>query len=366
MVRLLRTGDDRLWLAAGAVLGVGLLNKSLIGAVVVVFLIALVAVGPREVLRSRWVLAGAGLAILGGLPYGLWQLAHGLPQSSWPSRSPRAAPRVGAGLHPFQLVLIGRLVAPVWIAGLVSLREPIAAARAGVCGHVPRADPDLHRGRRQGLLHGRLYPVLLGVGAVATEAWARQRARGRRTAAGAIAVALTARRRVQRGWPICRERDLPAASSQAVRTSARDDRAGRLHAAVAGVYAWCRAARWQRYLHRELRGGGRAPKFGPALGLPYPDSDTMRWSRAVAATATGAVARGPSADRVQARPRAARSRPGSTMGSASTMMSRAGVAVRWRAVAVVGTVGVCCAITTSARDPRAVTAITGKSLATLA
>ena len=96
MVRLLRTGDDRLWLAAGAIVGIGLLNKSLIGAVVVVFLIALVAVGPREVLRSRWVWPGPGWRSSAACPTGSGSWPTACPRSSWPSRSPRAAPRAAA------------------------------------------------------------------------------------------------------------------------------------------------------------------------------------------------------------------------------------------------------------------------------
>ncbi|HEU0318141.1 MAG TPA: glycosyltransferase family 39 protein, partial [Solirubrobacteraceae bacterium] len=53
IARVLRTGRDRWWLAAGAVLGIGLLNKSLIGVVVGALLVALAILGPRDVLGSR-------------------------------------------------------------------------------------------------------------------------------------------------------------------------------------------------------------------------------------------------------------------------------------------------------------------------
>jgi len=47
IVRLLRTGDLRRWAPAGLVLGVGLLNKSLVGLVTAIVLLALIAIGPR-------------------------------------------------------------------------------------------------------------------------------------------------------------------------------------------------------------------------------------------------------------------------------------------------------------------------------
>ena len=101
IVRLLRSGDTRLWLPAGAILGVALLNKSLIAVVIGAVVLALVLLGPRDVLRSRWFAAGLALGILGALPYGLWQIAHGLPQQQLAIRS-RAAVTKGAGPDSFR------------------------------------------------------------------------------------------------------------------------------------------------------------------------------------------------------------------------------------------------------------------------
>ena len=120
IVRVLRTGDDRLWVPAGLVLGIALLNKTMIALVVVVALGALAVLGPRNVLRSWWLAVGAALAVLGALPYGLWQLAHGLPQLQLARSIAHSGAEGGrAGFIPFQLILIGPLLAPVWIAGLI-------------------------------------------------------------------------------------------------------------------------------------------------------------------------------------------------------------------------------------------------------
>ena len=40
----------------------------------------MLVVGPRPALLSPWALGGPALAVLGGLPYLLWQSAHGWPQ----------------------------------------------------------------------------------------------------------------------------------------------------------------------------------------------------------------------------------------------------------------------------------------------
>ena len=54
IVRILRVGDTRLWVPAGAILGVALLNKSLIALVIGAVIVALLSLGPRDLLRSRW------------------------------------------------------------------------------------------------------------------------------------------------------------------------------------------------------------------------------------------------------------------------------------------------------------------------
>ena len=58
--RILRGGDPRWWLAAGAILGVALLNKSLIAVLPVALLIS----GPRRVLTTRWFPLGVALAVV--------------------------------------------------------------------------------------------------------------------------------------------------------------------------------------------------------------------------------------------------------------------------------------------------------------
>ncbi|WP_170047093.1 ArnT family glycosyltransferase [Couchioplanes caeruleus] len=121
-IRLLRTRDARLWLAIGAVTGVGVLAKHLIVLLLLALLVGVLSAGPREVLRSRHLWAGAGLATLIGAPAVLWQITHG-----WPALEMSAALSKALGADsrvafvPFQLLLIGLFLGPVWIAGLVSL-----------------------------------------------------------------------------------------------------------------------------------------------------------------------------------------------------------------------------------------------------
>ncbi|MFG1610777.1 glycosyltransferase family 39 protein [Actinoplanes sp. NPDC049265] len=114
------TGGRPGWLiAGGAVLGAGLFNKLVIGIVAVLVGAALLVAGPRRPLLSRAALAGAALAVLGALPYLLWQTAHGWPQSQVAASIAGGGNRIG--VVPLQLFLVSIFLAPVLGAGLVRL-----------------------------------------------------------------------------------------------------------------------------------------------------------------------------------------------------------------------------------------------------
>jgi 4-amino-4-deoxy-L-arabinose transferase-like glycosyltransferase len=81
LVELIRTGEQRLWLAVGAVVGVGMLNKHSMAFFTLCLALGLVLTPQRRLMRSRWLVLGAGLATLLVLPH--------VPSGRWAS-SPRA------------------------------------------------------------------------------------------------------------------------------------------------------------------------------------------------------------------------------------------------------------------------------------
>jgi 4-amino-4-deoxy-L-arabinose transferase-like glycosyltransferase len=97
VIRVVRRGDRRWWLPAGLLAGLSTYNKWLIVMLALGLVIGLIAAGPRQVLRSRWLLAAIGLALLVALTNVAWQIQHGC--RSWLSvrvcRS-RMAPRCGS------------------------------------------------------------------------------------------------------------------------------------------------------------------------------------------------------------------------------------------------------------------------------
>lgn len=126
MLRLLRTGDGRWWLLIGAVAGLAILNKYLVALLFLALLAGLAAVGPRSVLRSRWLVAGVLLALVVAGPNLWWQASHGWPQltvASGISADDGTENRVM--FVPLQLLQLSPFLVPVWVAGLVRLwRHP--------------------------------------------------------------------------------------------------------------------------------------------------------------------------------------------------------------------------------------------------
>jgi 4-amino-4-deoxy-L-arabinose transferase-like glycosyltransferase len=77
VVRIGRTGNARLWVPAGLVLGLGLANKHSIGFFALALLIGILASGGWHQLRNRWALYGLLIAVVCTLPDLWWQAHHG-------------------------------------------------------------------------------------------------------------------------------------------------------------------------------------------------------------------------------------------------------------------------------------------------
>jgi 4-amino-4-deoxy-L-arabinose transferase-like glycosyltransferase len=185
LVRALRDGGPRWWLAAGAAAGIGLLNKQLVAFLLLGVLVGILAVGPRKVLRSPWPYAGGLLALALWAPHLAWQAREGWPAlevaSSVAGGSSTSAEPPALFL-PFQLVLVSPFLVPVWVAGLVRLwREP--RLRCLAVAYPVLAVVFLLTGGKPYYLAG-LYPLLLGAGAPAVVRWLGDR-RPRQTLLGA-------------------------------------------------------------------------------------------------------------------------------------------------------------------------------------
>lgn len=126
VIRLLRTHDTRLWLAIGAVVGVGMLAKYLVVLLVIGLLAGLLIAGPRQVLRSRYLVYGLAVGLAIAAPVLIWQASNGWPQFSMASElSGSFGVDTAIGFLIGQLLMIGLFLTPLWVTGLVWLfRRP--------------------------------------------------------------------------------------------------------------------------------------------------------------------------------------------------------------------------------------------------
>jgi 4-amino-4-deoxy-L-arabinose transferase-like glycosyltransferase len=196
VVRAVRTGEDRLWLNAGVVLGVALLNKPLPAFLALGLLAGVAISGPRRLLRNPYVWVGGALALVLFAPWLIWQADHGWPQvdvSRSIARGESASSESWWSIVPFQFLLISPLLAPVWIAGLIRLfRDPsVRDFRFIAWAWVILAVVFMASGGKPYYLAG-LLPALLGAGAVWVDHWLEHGRRTVRIAAVAAAVGLSA------------------------------------------------------------------------------------------------------------------------------------------------------------------------------
>ena len=124
LIRIIRTGDSRLWLWFGVLAGLGLENKHstlLFGAAM---LAGLVLSPQRRELLRRWIWLGAGVALLLFLPNLMWQAAHGFPTVEDLSNVREMGKNVSLSPVEFvaqQILIMHPVVFPIWLIGLASL-----------------------------------------------------------------------------------------------------------------------------------------------------------------------------------------------------------------------------------------------------
>jgi 4-amino-4-deoxy-L-arabinose transferase-like glycosyltransferase len=120
VARIGRTGDTRLWVPAGAILGIGLANKHSIGFFALALVVGILLSGGRRLLASWWLVLGAVIAFGCTVPDLWWQAHHG-----WATIAmTRALAQENGGLANAltftfsQLFMAAPVLLGVWIAGL--------------------------------------------------------------------------------------------------------------------------------------------------------------------------------------------------------------------------------------------------------
>ncbi len=188
VLRIVKGGDPRQWLAAGAAVGVALESKYSAALFAVALLAGVLLTPARRILASRWFLAGALVAVLIALPNFLWQAHYGFPMLEL-LRNGQQGKNVIAGplLYLFQQLLLTNLfLAPVWIVGLIALLRNRSARFLGYAYVVLIGLMIVLHGKHY--YPGNVYPIVIAAGGAAIAGWTK----GRFALRAAVVVAMIA------------------------------------------------------------------------------------------------------------------------------------------------------------------------------
>ena len=176
LVRIIKTGNSKLWLAFGLLAGLGLLNKHTMALFGLALVLGLLLTPARSRMWNRWFLLGGGVAFLLFLPNLLWMAQHDFP--FFELQAQIRSDRRNVDLSPLQfmveqVIFMNPVTLPLWLAGL-------AWFFAGPRGRAYRALGWAYLIVLLLLLvlDGRVYylapayPMLFAGGAVAMEHWA--------------------------------------------------------------------------------------------------------------------------------------------------------------------------------------------------
>ena len=175
LLRLLKTGDARYWVAIGVTIGIGLETKHNAAFLAIAVAAGTLLTSNRKYLRSRYLWTGAGLALLIALPHLLWQIDNGWPTLEF-ARNASSEKNALGGLVDFpllQIMSMHPLTFPIWVAGLwwtMFSPEGKRYRMLGLLWAVPFV-LFLVQGGSQPHYLTPAYPSLLAAGAVAIERW---------------------------------------------------------------------------------------------------------------------------------------------------------------------------------------------------
>ncbi|NLH50468.1 MAG: glycosyltransferase family 39 protein [Myxococcales bacterium] len=191
LVRLIKTENPRLWLWFGLIAGLGLENKTSIGFFGVSLVAAMAATPLRRHFRFWQFWAGGSIAALLLLPHLLWQIHHDWPTLEFMRNASlyKNMPTTLLSFFTGQLLMIGPLNTPVWLAGLLSLFLARDGRRYAVFGIVYLLlFVTFHLTNGKVYYLSPAYPLLLAPGAVWLEKALARRRWAQAAAVGLLAV----------------------------------------------------------------------------------------------------------------------------------------------------------------------------------
>lgn len=173
-IRIVRTGNERLWPWFGVVAGIGILNKHSTLLFGLAFVLALLVTRQRAMLRTSWIWLGAFLSFLVFLPNLLWEISHHFPTVEILRNVDQTKNEHVAWLQFIaqQAFLVHPIGAPICLAGLwffLRGRQGEPFRFLGWTYFFLLGEFLILRGRIYYL--APVYPMLFAAGAVAIESW---------------------------------------------------------------------------------------------------------------------------------------------------------------------------------------------------
>jgi hypothetical protein len=181
VVRILRTGDSRLWIWFGVLAGLGLENKHSTLSFGFAVTVALLLTQQRREFLRPWIWIAGAIAVAIFLPNIIWQIRHHFPTIEDLANVRREGKNVVLGPLAFvkeQIIDIGPFLLPVWLAGLVWLLRARRWRVLGLTFVVFFVLMEVTHAKNYYVFP--IYPMLLAGGAVAIECvlarWSARRA----------------------------------------------------------------------------------------------------------------------------------------------------------------------------------------------
>ena len=175
VMRIIRTGDARLWLWFGVIAGIGLENKHSMLIFGFGLVAGLILTRDRRWLRSPWFWVGGTIAFLLFLPNLLWNIQNHFPFLELQANIRRSGRDVRLSLFMFfgqEILAMLPLSLPIWLAGLWYLFFDKAGKRFRVLGWAWAVTAGVILALSPRIYYlFPAYPILFAAGSVAWERW---------------------------------------------------------------------------------------------------------------------------------------------------------------------------------------------------
>jgi 4-amino-4-deoxy-L-arabinose transferase-like glycosyltransferase len=175
LIWIVKTGDARLWLLVGLLVGLAFENKHTVVMYVAALGAGVLLTPARRMLADRWLWMGAAVAMLVAAPNIAWQMVNGWPSLEFYNNAQvlKNVPSPPLQSLVMQVIVMNPLALPVWLTGLGYLlvaRDARPLRFLGVMFVALLVMHVLSQTSRPDRT-ASAYPMLLAAGAVVIERW---------------------------------------------------------------------------------------------------------------------------------------------------------------------------------------------------